>query len=308
MSRTIRIATRASALALAQTQLVADAIRQQTGAEAEVVTVSTAGDKDRVSPLWTMSGTGFFTTQVEQTLLDGHADIAVHSYKDLPTEMNAALTIGAVPERARVEDVMVTSTNAQNIETLPEGASVGTSSPRRTAMLRYVRPDLTIQLIRGNVETRLSKVDLGEYDATVLARAGLDRLGLSDKISFVLDGGQFVPAPAQGALAVQCRSDDTKIKQLLKTINHAPSAVAVGAERRVLSALHPGCHAPVGVHASLSGNEMTITAFVADVMAVKVIKESASGAADAAEDIADRLIEKLIAAGVETILEGYQNE
>ncbi|MHC4927727.1 MAG: hydroxymethylbilane synthase, partial [Planctomycetota bacterium] len=145
-----------------------------------------------------------------------------------------------------------------------------------------------------------------EYDATILARAGLDRLGLSDRISFVLDAEQFVPAPAQGALAVQCRSDDAELIELLQAINHAPTAAAVGAERRVLSALHPGCHAPVGVHALLTGDVIAITAFVADVMAVQVIKETAAGKADAAVDVADTLIAKLNEAGVEKILEGYQ--
>lgn len=308
MSRLIRIATRGSALALAQTQLVGNALRQQAGVEIEVVTISTAGDRDRVSPLWTMSGTGFFTTQVEQALLEGAADVAVHSFKDLPTEMTPGLTIAAVPPRARPEDVMVASGEANSLETLPYGATVGTSSPRRTALLRHARPDLNIQLIRGNVETRLSKVASGQYDATVLARAGLDRLGLSENISCVLDADGFVPAPAQGALAVQCRSDDAALQALLKQIDHRPTAIAVGAERRVLSALHPGCHAPVGIHAILADATLAVTAFVADVMAARVIKESARGPADDAGAVADILIEKLMTAGVEKILEGYQAE
>lgn len=309
MRECIRIATRASALALAQTQIVGEAIKQQCPqVDVEVKTISTAGDRDRVSPLWTMSGTGFFTTQVEQALVDGDADIAVHSFKDLPTVMNAGLTIGAVLERQFPEDVFVTSRHATRVEQLPDGAVVGTSSPRRTALLKCFRPDLNVQLIRGNVETRLQKVADGDYDAVILARAGLERLGLSEKISFVLDPGEFIPAPAQGALAVQCRSGDAEIVSLLAGINHAPTQTVVEAERRVLSALHPGCHAPVGVHASLDGDSIHMVAFVADIMAAEFIGEQVSGLTVRADETADALIERLMAAGAEDILKGYRTD
>ena len=309
MDAVLRIATRGSALALAQTQLVADAISQQCPElEIEIKTVSTAGDRDRISPLWKMAGTGFFTTQVEQALVEGQADIAVHSFKDLPTEMNDALVIGAILPRQFPEDVVVTSCDASSIQALPADAVIGTSSPRRTALLRRIRSDLNIQLIRGNVETRLGKVEAGDYDAIVLAWAGLERLNLSDKISFVLDPNVFVPAPAQGALAVQCRRDDAVMLSVLQGIDDAQTRVTVSAERAVLSALHPGCHAPVGVYATLRDEIIEIRGFVSDILAAEFIMEQVSGLAVNVDDLAATLIEKLMSAGAEEILKGYQNE
>lgn len=309
MSDCIRIATRGSALALAQTQIVADAVKQQRpGLTLEVQTISTAGDRDRISPLWKMSGTGFFTTQVEQALVEGDADIAVHSFKDLPTEMHESLTIAAVLPRQFCEDVFVMSHPVDSLDAIPEDAVVGTSSPRRTALLNHFRPGLSVQLIRGNVETRLQKVEAGDYDAVILARAGLERLNLSGEISFTLNPNTFIPAPAQGALAIQCRTDDAAMVSLLKGIHHAPTQVTVGAERQVLSALHPGCHSPVGVYASLNNQTIQITAFVADIMAVDFIKKEVCGPVDNVGQLADELIEKLRAGGAEEILKGYQGE
>ncbi len=307
MDGVFRIATRGSALALAQTQLVADAVRShRPELDIEIKTISTAGDRDRISPLWKMTGTGFFTTQVEQALADGDADLAVHSYKDLPTEMHEALTVGAILPRQFPEDVVVTSCEANSIQALPADAVIGTSSPRRTALLRHVRTDLSIQLIRGNVETRLGKAEAGDYDAIVLARAGLERLNLGDKISFVLAPDVFIPAPAQGALAVQCRRDDASMLSVLQGIDDTPTRVTVGAERAVLSALHPGCHAPVGVYASLKDETIEIRAFAADILAVEFIEKTVSGPVGNVDALVKDLIDQLLSAGAEAILKGYQ--
>jgi hydroxymethylbilane synthase len=308
LTNLLRIATRGSALALAQTKLVADTLTQHhPELDIQVVEITTAGDRDRISPLWKMTGSGFFTTQVEQALLDNAADIAVHSFKDLPTQMTDGLMIAAVYERTYAEDVLVSKTAVESLDDLARGAVVGTSSPRRIAQLKHFRPELKAEPIRGNVQTRIDKVTHGDYDAVILARAGLERLGLSEKISFIFDPTEFVPAPAQGALAIQCRSDDHELIETLSCLNHATTQLAVMAERKVFSAMEPGCHTPAGVFASVADHGMMIVhAIVSSLDGTRIVKETIAGSAERSDALADELIDRLFAAGIESILKEIQ--
>jgi hydroxymethylbilane synthase len=291
---------------MAQTKLVADALKAvHAGLTVEIVTVSTQGDQDRISPLWKMSGSGFFTTQVEQTLLEGKADIAVHSYKDLPAQLSRGLVVAAVPERRFPEDVLISDKPVKTLDELDSGLLVGTSSPRRTAQLKHFRPDLRTEPIRGNVETRLTKIKEGKFCAVVLARAGLERLNLMPKTAFVFDPSEFIPAPAQGALAVQCRQEDTEAGTLLSAIHHDTTGIAVSAERRVLAALHPGCHAPIGVFGRIEGDRLMLCAFTASLDGRRYIKESIEGTKTSCDALADALVQKLLAAGAADILEEF---
>ncbi|MCE5185892.1 MAG: hydroxymethylbilane synthase [Planctomycetaceae bacterium] len=300
----LRIATRGSSLAMAQAKLVADALKScHSELAIEMVTVTTQGDRDRISPLWKMAGSGFFTTQVEQAVLRDQADIAVHSYKDLPVQFSPGLVIGAIPERKYAEDVLVAGEPIRGLCQLHRDALVGSSSPRRTAQLKRLRPDLVVRPIRGNVETRLAKVRNGDFDAIVLARAGLERLNLTPQISFVFDPCEFIPAPAQGALAVQCRKDDSAVKTLLADIHHEATARAVGAERRILEQLQPGCSAPIGALARTDGEDLLIDAFVADLEGKRYIRETIKGPAASWTELCDVLVQRLLAAGAQAVLE-----
>jgi len=305
--RILRIATRGSALAVAQTELV---IRCLTAAhpqlQVELVTIQTRGDQQQHAPLWKLEGYGFFTTQVEAALLDGRADMAVHSFKDMPTQSDARLTVAAIFERLYPEDAMVAASEATCLDDIPQGAKVGTSSPRRMAQLAALRPDLDVRPLRGNVETRVQKVRTGEYDAIVLARAGLERLGMSDAISFCFDPTVFVAAPGQGALAIQTRADDAATQALVACLNHTPTAVCVQAERAVLAALHPGCHAPVGVHARRVGDELEIFALAAPLQGWPCLRRQVRGDYRCGDALAAELVEQLRQGGVEDILKPYE--
>lgn len=293
---------------MAQTTIVADLLRTaHPELDLQVISLSTRGDQDRISPLWQMSGTGFFTSQIEQALVEDIADVAVHSYKDLPVQMAPGLTVAAVPERHWAEDVLIASEPVSGLDDLKRNALVGSSSPRRIAQLKRVRPDLRIQPVRGNVETRLSRVRQGDFDAIILARAGLERLNLMPEASFIFDPVEFVPAPAQGALAVQCRQGDTEIVTLLTDIHHEHTGIAVAAERMILAGLHPGCHAPVGVFAQISGQTIRIDALVSDLDGRRYIKESVRGAAASYEQAAQTLLQKLLDAGADDIIRGFES-
>ena len=260
--RVIRIATRASQLALWQAHHVADLIRNSSSdCDVEVVHISTEGDRDRNRSLAAMGGVGVFTREVQAAVLDGRADLAVHSLKDLPTESAAGLTLAAVPDRAPVHDALILPAGTETPEaadgeslvcSLPSGAKIGTGSPRRQAQLLHFRDDLQMLDIRGNVETRLKKLDDGEYDAIVLAEAGLRRLGLADRISGLLQPPLMLHAVGQGALGIECRSDDEFTRTCLAAISNADVLAAVTAERSLLRELRAGCHAPVGVSSRVS--------------------------------------------------------
>ena len=255
MTRALLLGTRGSALALAQTRIVTDAL----GASVETRIIRTAGDASS-RPLQEL-GDGVFVTAIEDALRSGEIDAAVHSLKDLPTGDRPELVIAAVLPREDPRDVLVTSARG-GLATLPRGARVGTSSPRRDAALRLLRPDITTAPIRGNVETRLAKVVRGEYDATVLALAGLRRLGVAVADDEILGPDQMLPAPGQGAIAVQCRADDPLTRDRLATIDDAPTRAATDAERELLRLMGGSCELALGALAVRSGDDVVLDASI----------------------------------------------
>jgi hydroxymethylbilane synthase len=259
----LRIATRGSRLALVQTGLVGDSLRAAySDLTIEVVEVHTEGDRDRATPLRVLGGRGVFVKAVEDALLDGRADVAVHSLKDVPTEDVPGLTIAAVPERVDPRDVLVAS-EGRSLAALPAGARVGTSSRRRAALLHAMRPDLVIGEVRGNVETRIAKVRDGGLDGVILAAAGLQRLGRLEDATQLFEAMEFLPAPGQGALGIQCRTDDEATRNLLAPLDHPSTHAAVDAERGVLEALGSGCSLPVGAYATVDGDLLALRGMLA---------------------------------------------
>ena len=259
----LRVGTRGSPLALRQTEIVADRLRRAwPGIAIETVVVETAGDRDRASPLTSGEGAGWFTSALQDALSAGGIDIAAHSYKDLPTARPEGLIIAAVPERADPRDALVSRAGA-TLAKLPAGATVGTGSPRRAAQALAIRPDLAPRPIRGNVETRLAKVEAGEYDAAILALAGLERLGLGARASHVFGPEEMLPAPAQGALAVECRRDDAETRRLLAAIDDPAARGLAAAERAFLAALGAGCDFPAAALAEGFGTTLKLYGLIA---------------------------------------------
>ncbi len=252
MTTTLRLGTRGSLLARTQSQQVADAITAASGVAVELVIIKTTGDRVQDRPLREVGGKGLFTKEIEDALIEGRVDFAVHSMKDMPTDNPPELEIASVPERVDPRDVLI----GARLADLSEGAVVGTGSVRRQLQLRALRPDLVLKGIRGNVDTRIAKQQAGDYDAIVLAAAGLTRLGKQDEISDALDVEAMIPAVGQGALALQCRRDDVATKAILDKIHHEPSAICVAAERAFLEAVSGGCSAPAACHAVWDGDEI----------------------------------------------------
>ncbi|MHC5060556.1 MAG: hydroxymethylbilane synthase [Planctomycetota bacterium] len=303
------VATRGSRLALTQTDIVICALkRANPDVNFEIKKITTRGDKETSAALWQLSGFGFFTKQIEEALLVGQADIAVHSFKDMPTEITEGLTIAAVSERSFPQDCVVSSRAVNSLADFEAGAKIGTSSFRRVAQVKHLRDDLVTDAIRGNVETRISKAESGQVDAVILARAGLERLGLADKISFSFDPLEFIPAPAQGALAIQTKSDAPDVIEVVRSIDHELTRITVGAERKVLTKLHPGCHAPVGVFAKIAGSDIIITAFVSDVEGREFLRKEIRGPCADSVQLADRLANELIEAGAAKLLESMEQD
>ncbi|PZE62936.1 hydroxymethylbilane synthase [Curtobacterium sp. MCPF17_047] len=257
----IRLGTRASRLAVAQSQDIADRLAKVSGRPVELVTVTSEGDTNRAS-LASLGGTGVFASALREALVAHEVDVLVHSLKDLPTAPYPGLTIGAVPKRADARDVLV-ARNGATVETLPEGATVGTGSPRRAAQLKADRPDLDVVDIRGNIDTRLARVE-DDLDAVVLAAAGLGRIGRLDAATELLDLGFWPSAPGQGALAVEIRADedDRNLLAALRKIEHAPTRLTVTAEREVLAKLEAGCSAPIGATAVVDAEMLLVSATV----------------------------------------------
>jgi len=260
--RSLRFATRASQLALVQTELASAALTAADAAiETETIEVSTEGDRDRETPLTVLGGRGVFVRAVEEALLTGAADIAVHSLKDVPTAVPAGLTLAAFLPREDPRDVLVAS-GGRRLADLAAGSRVGTSSRRRVALVRAIRPDLETLDIRGNVDTRLRKVADGEYDGAILAAAGLRRLGRFDEATQVFEEMAFTPAPGQGSVVLQCRADDNATIELLSTIDDSETRVASEAERGFLAALGTGCSLPVGAYARLSSDLLALRGMI----------------------------------------------
>lgn len=302
----LRLATRPSPLALAQSAAVARLIHSRTGRDVELVTVSTVGDRSS-APLEQIGGTGVFTSAVRDELIAGRVDLAVHSLKDLPTAAAPGLAVAAIPTRADARDVLVCA-GGRSLADLPDGARVGTGSPRRAAQLRHIRPELTVVGIRGNVGTRLARLAGDQpLDAIVLAAAGLDRLGgelaLPDGANVdVLDPSVMIPAPGQGALAVECRSDDLSTVLALTPLDDAATRAAVTAERAALAALEAGCSAPVGVHAVVESDHLDLRGVVAAADGSRVVTHRISGTVDDAVRIGRALADELLAAGAAELM------
>ncbi len=302
--RVIRIATRASQLALWQAHHVADLIRNSSSdCDVEVVHISTEGDRDRNRSLAAMGGVGVFTREVQAAVLDGRADLAVHSLKDLPTETAAGLTLAAVPDRYPVHDALIlpvgaeTASGEELVRSLPTGARIGTGSPRRQAQLLHFRDDLQMLDIRGNVETRLKKLDDGEYDAIVLAEAGLRRLEFADRISGLLQPPLMLHAVGQGALGIECRADDEFTRNCLAAMSNADVLAAVTAERSLLRALQAGCHAPVGVSSRVSDDAVFLEGVVLSPDGTERFGGEIERPRDEAESAGALLAQVLIAQG-----------
>ncbi|MCA9047580.1 MAG: hydroxymethylbilane synthase [Planctomycetaceae bacterium] len=300
MAGVIRIATRASRLALWQAEHVRELLRQQAGVEAEIVHVRTEGDRNQSDPLRQFGGTGVFTREVQRSVLDEETDIAVHSLKDLQTEPTQGLVLAAVPSRAPTADAVLLPAGAEpvnSLDDLADGARIGTGSPRRQAQLLHRRPDLRMLEIRGNVETRIRKLDEGEFDAIVLAEAGLMRLGLDNRISLRLVPPQVYAAVGQGALGLECREDDASTRELLSRLTDPTVLSCVLAERSLLATLRAGCHAPLGVASELKADLLGLTAVLLTIDGKTRHVATSSGPAADPQAVGRTVAQQLLDAG-----------
>jgi hydroxymethylbilane synthase len=309
MGKTLTVATRRGELALAQTQMVIAALRaQHPGVEVRIHEMVTAGDRDRRTALWDLKDTGFFTSHLEEALLAGEADFAVHSLKDLPTQEREGLAVTAVYDRRWPEDCLLARKAVSALEELPPSAQVGTSSLRRAAQLRHLRPDVQLVPLRGNVQTRLRKLETTGLDAVILARAGLERLGLAGRISFIFDPTRFIPAAAQGALAIQTRRDDEPTVAVVRSIDDEGSRAVSLAERQVLVTMKCGCHAPVGAYAQCRDGTMEIHAFICDIEGRCMIRRRTAGPVSQAIQLGAEMARELLDAGGREILRELERE
>lgn len=292
----LRLATRSSALAIAQSEIAVAALRQvDRSLEVEYVEVRTEGDADRRTPLRILGGRGVFVRAVEDALLDGRADVAVHSLKDVPTSMPPGLTLAAFLERGDPRDALVAA-EGRRLRDLPAGAVIGTSSNRRDALLRALRPDLELHDIRGNVDTRVTRVTEGAYDGVLIAAAGLERLGRLDEATQLFDAMEFLPAPGQGTIAIECRDDDATTLVLLAAVDHAPTRAASEAERAFLAALGSGCTLPVGAYAQVDGDLLALRVMIASAATGIPLFGDAAGRLQDATDLGRSLGERMLTA------------
>ena len=304
----LRIGTRASQLALWQANWVKGELEKRyPGMEVSLVKIKTIGDKILDVPLAQVGGKGLFVKEVEEAMLRGEIDIAVHSMKDVPTEFPDGLGLVCITEREDPRDAVI-SRGAKFVD-LPQGAKIGTSALRRQAQLLKVRPDMQMVIIRGNVETRMKKLETENLDAVILAAAGLKRLGFAERIVEYLSTDLSLPAIGQGALGLECRLDDEEVKQTIAFFNHPDTAHAVRAERALLWRCEGGCQVPIAAFGQVTGDKLTLTGFVASVDGKTSVKDSISGPATDCEKLGVQLAEKLLAAGAADILkEVYQRE
>lgn len=298
----LRIGTRGSALALWQAKSISTALREKAGVETEIVIIKTSGDKFQQASFSQIGGKGVFIKELEDALLEEGIDLAVHSMKDVPTEIPAGLTIAAIGKREDVRDALLSS-NGATLEALPREARVGTSSLRRQSQLLHVRPDLRLRELRGNVDTRIEKLRRGDYDAIVLAKAGLDRLGLSEQISQVLPQNVSLPAAGQGAIGIEARAEDIATLRLLAVLEDAETRNAVTAERAALAALGGGCQVPIGAWARIENGKLALDVAVLSADGSQRVWEKDAGGPEEAEAIGKRVAQKLIASGATALLE-----
>jgi hydroxymethylbilane synthase len=296
------IATRASPLALWQAEHVQSLLQAaHPQLSVELLRLSTRGDQVLDRSLSKIGGKGLFVKELEVALMDGRADLAVHSFKDMPMQLEPALEIGAVLEREDPRDCFVSS-RFGGLDELPAGARVGTSSLRRELAVRIHNPALQVGAVRGNVGTRLAKLDRGEFDALIMAAAGLKRLGLADRIRAILPTSQFLPAPAQGALAIEIRARDAQIAALIQHLDHAATRAATSAERMVSRALGGNCQVPLAAYAEVEGGQLHLRACAGNVSLGRAVTGQASGPFDQAEALGRAVVDQMKAQGVEQLL------
>ncbi|MCU7850595.1 MAG: hydroxymethylbilane synthase [Candidatus Thiodiazotropha sp. (ex Monitilora ramsayi)] len=302
MSQTIRIATRKSPLAMWQAEHVAAELKKaHPGIEVELLGMTTQGDKILDTPLAKIGGKGLFIKELEQGLMSGDADIAVHSMKDVPVELPEGLHLPVIMQREDPRDAFV-SNNYKDLDELPQGACVGTSSLRRQSQLAERRPDLKIKSLRGNVNTRLRKLDEGEYDAIILAAAGLKRLGFEARITALIGPEQSLPAIGQGAVGIECRADDAQTNALISPLHHGDTAVCVQAERAMNQRLNGGCQVPIAGYAMLESGNLWLRGLVGEPDGSDIIRGEVEGATEEAEAMGIGLAERLLEWGADEIL------
>lgn len=302
MKTCLKIGTRQSLLALWQSNHIAALLREKyPDCEVVLKKIVTKGDRILDVPLAQIGGKGLFTKEIETELLDGTVDLAVHSLKDMPTVLPEGLCLTAITKRANVGDAFV-SNKYNSFAELPQGAVLGTSSLRRKAQLLAARPDLKIVDLRGNVDTRLRKLDEGQMDAIILAAAGLERLGYHDRIKEVIPAATCIPAVGQGALAIECRSDNEEVRTMLDFLNDLPTKQATDAERAFLGLIEGGCQVPIGVHAVVNDGLLEAEAIIASLDGSTVLRDKITGPADEAAALGKALGEKMLAGGGQKIL------
>lgn len=303
LEKTLKIATRQSPLALWQANYVKDSLQQlYPDLTVELVPMVTKGDVILDSPLAKIGGKGLFVKELENALLNKEADIAVHSMKDVPMQFPEGLGLAVICKREDPRDAFV-SNSYRTFAELPRGAVVGTSSLRRQCQLKALRPDLDIRSLRGNVGTRLSKLDNGDYDAIILASAGLIRLGLADRIASFIEVEQSLPAAGQGAVGIECRTDDVQVKQLLAPLADAETTCCVLAERAMNNRLQGGCQVPIGGYAVLQQGQLYLRALVGDVDGSQIIRAEGKSAVENADVLGVQIAEQLLAQGADKILQ-----
>ncbi|TVP75632.1 MAG: hydroxymethylbilane synthase [Gemmatimonadales bacterium] len=304
-STPLRLGTRGSLLAMTQSGWVADRIRAATGCPVELVEIRTTGDADQERPLSEIGGRGLFTRELDRALLDDEVDLAVHSLKDLPTRFPEGLSLGSVPVREDVRDVLIgPEGRPTGLSELPRAGRLGTSSLRRQGLALAHRSDLDVAPIRGNLDTRISKVDSGEYDAIVLAAAGVRRLGWMSRVSQSLDSAGWLPAPAQGALGIVVRTEDLAVHESwLSALQDHGARASVAAERQVLHALEAGCQLPVGALAIPFGSALRLKAVVISPDGQRTVRAEASGDLNAPEELGDQVARLLVQRGARRILD-----
>ncbi|MBJ91836.1 MAG: hydroxymethylbilane synthase [Alteromonadaceae bacterium] len=301
--KTIRIATRKSALALWQAEYVkAELLRNHPNLTVELVPMSTQGDKILDTPLAKIGGKGLFVKELEQAMLEDRADIAVHSMKDVPVEFPDGLMLHTICPRENPQDAFV-SNQFKSIDELPPGAVVGTSSLRRQCQLKALRPDLTVRDLRGNVNTRLAKLDNGEYAAIILAAAGLIRLGFEQRIAALMPVDTSLPANGQGAVGIECRSDDKEVQQLLSALEHRETRICVLAERAMNRKLQGGCQVPIGAYAVIENDTLWLRGLVGALDGSEIIRHQLRGPVAEAEQLGVALAEHLLSQGADRILQ-----
>jgi hydroxymethylbilane synthase len=298
----IRIGTRGSALALWQAEWVQSELRKKhTGMDVTIVKIKTTGDRILDVPLAKVGGKGLFVKEIEEAMLAGEIDIAVHSMKDVPTIFPDGLHLGAITKREDPRDALLSRNNVK-FSNLRKGATIGTSSLRRQAQLMHVRPDMKILQLRGNVDTRIRKLKEGQFDAIILAAAGLKRLGFSENITEYISPEVCLPAIGQGALGIECRVNDSDLNELISFFNDPDSRTCVTAERALLRRLEGGCQVPIACYGRMQGSKLLLTGLVGSVDGTRILKDSLDGDADESEKLGTVLAEKLLNRGADAIL------